>query len=44
MDARFPPHRVMDNIYYVGGSLGAFLITTPEGHILINSCFERTSL
>jgi metallo-beta-lactamase class B len=43
MDARFPPHRVMDNIYYVGtGSLGAFLITTPEGHILVNSCFERT--
>ena len=43
MDARFPPHQVMDNIYYVGtGSLGAFLITTPEGHILVNSCFERT--
>ncbi len=43
MDARFPPHRVMDNIYYVGtASLGSFLITTPEGHILVNSCFERT--
>ena len=43
MDARFPPHRVMDNIYYVGtASLGSFLITTPDGHILVNSCFERT--
>lgn len=43
MDARFPPHRIMDNLYYVGtGSLGSFLITTPEGHVLVNSCFERT--
>ncbi|MDH3207174.1 MAG: subclass B3 metallo-beta-lactamase [Gemmatimonadota bacterium] len=43
MDARFAPHRVMDNIYYVGtGSLASFLITTPQGHILVNSCFNRT--
>lgn len=43
MDARFPPHRVMDNVYYVGtGSLASFLITTPAGHILVNSCFNRT--
>jgi metallo-beta-lactamase class B len=34
----FPPHRVVGNIYYVGSAgLAAFLITTPEGHILINS-------
>jgi metallo-beta-lactamase class B len=43
LDAQFPPHRVIDNIYYVGTeSLGSFLITTSEGHILINSDFERT--
>lgn len=36
--ASFPPHRVIGNIYYVGSKdLAAFLITTPQGHILINS-------
>jgi metallo-beta-lactamase class B len=39
----FPPHRVIDNVYYVGTeALGTFLITTPAGHILINSDFEST--
>ena len=39
----FPPHRVMDNIYYVGTrGLASYLITTPEGHILINSSLETT--
>ena len=34
----FPPHRIISNIYYVGSKdLAAFLITTPQGHILINS-------
>jgi len=34
----FPPHRIIGNIYYVGSKdLAAFLITTPKGHILINS-------
>jgi len=34
---------VMDNLYFVGTvGLGTFLITTPEGHILINTDFERT--
>jgi len=34
----FPPHRVVGNVYYVGSKdLAAFLITTPQGHILINS-------
>ena len=28
------PFRVIDNIYYVGGEYGSYLITTPEGHIL----------
>jgi metallo-beta-lactamase class B len=42
-NAPFPPHRVIDNIYYVGTeALASFLITTPEGHILINSDFEST--
>jgi metallo-beta-lactamase class B len=39
----FPPHKVIGNIYYVGSeSLSSFLIVTPEGNILINSCFEAT--
>ena len=39
----FPPHRVIGNVYYVGSqTLASFLITTPEGHILINSSFEET--
>jgi metallo-beta-lactamase class B len=38
----FPPHKVVDNIYYVGTrTLSSFLITTPAGHILINSTYER---
>jgi metallo-beta-lactamase class B len=41
--APFPAHRVIDNVYFVGTeALGTFLITTPEGHILINSDFEAT--
>jgi hypothetical protein len=39
----FPPHRVMDNLYYVGTSmLSSFLITTDEGHILISSNYESS--
>src|SRR5579864_6928022 len=39
----FPPHKVIANVYFVGtDQLGSFLITTPEGHILINSDFETT--
>jgi metallo-beta-lactamase class B len=42
-DDPFPPHRVMGDVYYVGSAgLASFLITTPEGHILINSGYERT--
>jgi len=42
-DDPFPAHQVMDNLYFVGtAGLGTFLITTPEGHILINTDFERT--
>jgi metallo-beta-lactamase class B len=32
-----PPFRVIDNVYYVGAEgLGAYLITTPAGHILLD--------
>ncbi len=34
----FPAHHVMGNIYFVGSKgLGIYLITTPEGHILVNA-------
>jgi len=34
----FPAHRVIGNLYAVGtADLGVFLITTPDGHILINT-------
>jgi len=39
----FPPHRIADNLYYVGSKgLATYLITTKQGHILINSGFDRT--
>jgi metallo-beta-lactamase class B len=39
----FPAHRVIGNVSYVGSKeLASYLITTPEGHILINSGFEGT--
>jgi metallo-beta-lactamase class B len=39
----WPAHRVIDHVYYVGTrNLGSYLITTPEGHILVNSNDEET--
>ncbi len=39
----FPPHKVIDNIYYVGTKgLASYLITTAEGNILINSSLETS--
>ena len=39
----FPAHKIVGNVYYVGSKdLATYLITTPAGHILINSGFERT--
>jgi metallo-beta-lactamase class B len=39
---QFPPHKIIGNIYYVGTkSLAAFLIVTPQGHILVDSTYER---
>jgi metallo-beta-lactamase class B len=37
----FPPFRIAGNLYYVGSKgLASYLITTPQGHILINSGLE----
>jgi len=34
----FPPFKIAGNLYYVGSrDLASFLVTTPSGHILINS-------
>lgn len=42
-DEPFPAHRIVGNTYYVGSKeLASYLITTPAGHILINSSFEET--
>jgi metallo-beta-lactamase class B len=39
----FPGHRVIGNVYYVGSKgLASYLITTPQGHILINSSLESS--
>lgn len=39
----FPPYRVIDDVYYVGSSeTGQFLITTPAGHVLLDSGFETS--
>ena len=36
--ARTPPVKIIDDIYYVGSfDLASYLITTPEGHILIDT-------
>jgi len=37
----FPAFRIVDNLYYVGTKgVASYLITTPQGHILINSNVE----
>ena len=39
----FPPHRIAGNLYYVGSrDLASYLITTPGGHVLINSSLEES--
>jgi metallo-beta-lactamase class B len=39
----FPPHKVIGNVYYVGSrGLASYLITTPEGSILVNSSLESS--
>jgi len=40
-NSAFPPHQVIGNVYYVGtGDYASFLITSDQGHILINPDFE----
>ncbi|WP_040547052.1 subclass B3 metallo-beta-lactamase [Pedosphaera parvula] len=42
-NAPFKPFRIINNVYYVGATgVSSFLITTPEGHILIDTGFEST--
>jgi metallo-beta-lactamase class B len=42
-DKPFPAHHIAGNLYYVGSeNYASYLITTPDGHILINSSFEST--
>ena len=39
----FPPFRIAGNLYYIGSrGLASYLVTTPEGHILINSNLEES--
>lgn len=39
----FPPFHIAGNLYYVGSEdLAAYLITTPQGNILINSNLESS--
>lgn len=41
----FPPFRIAGNLYYVGSrGLASYLVTTSEGHILINSNLEESVL
>ena len=43
MNQPVEPFRIIGNIYYVGASdVTSFLITTPRGHILIDSGFTET--
>jgi len=43
MNQPVEPFKIIDNIYYVGASdVTSYLITTPEGHILIDAGFEET--
>jgi metallo-beta-lactamase class B len=39
----FKPFRIIGNVHYVGVTgISSFLITTPDGHILIDTGFEST--
>ena len=40
----YPPFTVIGNVHYVGASgVSAFLITTPEGHFLLDGGFAETA-
>ena len=39
----FPAFRIAGNLYYIGSrGLASYLVTTPEGHVLINSNLEKS--
>jgi metallo-beta-lactamase class B len=39
----FPAHTIIGNLHYVGtATLNSYLVTTPQGHIVINSNYEDT--
>jgi metallo-beta-lactamase class B len=39
----FPGYKVIGNIYYVGADdITSYLITTPQGHIILNTGYEDT--
>jgi len=41
-ETQFPPHKIIDNVYYLGTrSLSTYLITTPPGHFLTDTTYER---
>jgi len=43
MNRAVEPFKIIGNVYYVGASdVTSYLITTPKGHILIDSGFEET--
>lgn len=43
MNQPVEPYRIIGNVYYVGASdVASYLITTPEGHIILDSGFEET--
>ena len=42
-DEPFPAHKIAGHTYYVGSkALATYLITTPQGHILVNTDYEDT--
>jgi metallo-beta-lactamase class B len=44
MNQPVPPFRILGNLYYVGASeVTSFLITTPEGHLLLDGGFAETA-
>ncbi|MGY8666645.1 subclass B3 metallo-beta-lactamase [Bradyrhizobium sp. UFLA05-109] len=43
-DAPTEPYKIIDNIYYVGtNGLASYLITTPQGHILIDTAMPEAT-
>ena len=44
MNKPVPPFRIAGNLYYVGATeVSSFLITTPQGHILLDGGFAETA-